>query len=91
MPGIPGPIQRQALEKICKTYGKTIHFWQIDKGDNLPLCVPQITMTLTREGQPYENLAEDVEKIYEVNFEKHRKNGAYTKGPEHGIHPRVFV
>ncbi|KAJ4723051.1 Oil body-associated protein like [Melia azedarach] len=33
MPGIPGPIERQDLEKVCKTYGKTIHFWQVDKGE----------------------------------------------------------
>ncbi|KAA8548329.1 hypothetical protein F0562_000013 [Nyssa sinensis] len=31
MPGMPGPIQRQDLEKVCKTYGKVFHFWQVDK------------------------------------------------------------
>ncbi|KAL9397639.1 hypothetical protein Peur_011892 [Populus x canadensis] len=33
---------RQDLEKVCKTYGKTLHFWQIDKGDDLPLALPQV-------------------------------------------------
>lgn len=57
MPGVPGPIQRQDLDKVAKTYGKTIHFWQVDKGDNLPLGLPQVMMALTRDGQLYDNLA----------------------------------
>ncbi|MBA0731529.1 hypothetical protein Golax_022662 [Gossypium laxum] len=57
MPRVPGPIERQDLEKVCKTYGKTIHFWQIDKGDNLPLGLPQLMMTLTRDGQLDDELA----------------------------------
>ncbi|KAK6125304.1 hypothetical protein DH2020_040952 [Rehmannia glutinosa] len=31
MPGVPGAIQRQDLEKVAKTYGKVIHFWQVDR------------------------------------------------------------
>ncbi|KDP32564.1 hypothetical protein JCGZ_13114 [Jatropha curcas] len=87
MPGIPGPIQRQDLEKVCKTYGKTIHFWQVDKGDNLPLGLPQIMMAMTRDTQIYDDLARDVENRYGVSFEKERENRAYMKGPDHGIHP----
>ncbi|KAL5751656.1 hypothetical protein ACOSQ2_022163 [Xanthoceras sorbifolium] len=87
MPGIPGPIERQDLEKVCKTYGKTIHFWQIDRGDNLPVGLPQIMMALTRDGQLYPNLAQDVEERYGISFEKERENRAYMMGPEKGIHP----
>lgn len=29
----------------------------------------------------------DVEKKFNVNFEKERENRAYMKGLEHGIHP----
>lgn len=29
----------------------------------------------------------DVQKRYNVNFEKEKENRAYMKGPEHGIHP----
>lgn len=89
MPGIPGPVQRLDLEKVCKTYGKTVHFWQVDKGDNLPLGLPQIMMALTRDGQLYENLEQDVEKSYGVCFDKERVNRAYMNGPEHGIHPKA--
>ncbi|XP_027166905.1 oil body-associated protein 1A-like [Coffea eugenioides] len=87
MPGVPGPIQRQDLEKVCKTYGKTIHFWQIDRGDNLPLGIPQVMMALTRDGQLHPNLAQDVESRFGISFAKERENRAYMTGPAHGLHP----
>ncbi|TYI11906.1 hypothetical protein ES332_A09G239000v1 [Gossypium tomentosum] len=87
MPRVPGPIERQDLDKVCKTYGKAIHFWQVDKGDNLPLGLPQLMMTLTRDGQLYDELARDVEKRFGVSFEKERAKRADMEGPTHGIHP----
>ncbi|KAI3975451.1 hypothetical protein MKX01_028018 [Papaver californicum] len=57
MPGLPGPIQRQDLDKVAKTYGKTIHFWQVDKGDAFPLGLSQIMMALIRDDQLQDNLA----------------------------------
>ncbi|KAL7219751.1 hypothetical protein ACSBR2_012753 [Camellia fascicularis] len=87
MPGVPGPIQRKDLEKVCKTYGKTFHFWQIDKGHSLPLGLPQVMMALTRDGQLYDDLAQDVEKRFGVSFAKERENRAYISGLAHGMHP----
>ncbi|KAF8402200.1 hypothetical protein HHK36_013152 [Tetracentron sinense] len=87
MPGVPGPVQRKDLEKVCKTYGKAFHFWQVDKDDSLPLGLPQLMWALTREGQLDHNLAQDVEKRFGVSFEKEKVNRAYMAGPEHGIHP----
>lgn len=51
MPGVPGAIERVDMEKVCKTYGKVFHFWQVDRGDILPLGIPQLMMALTRDGQ----------------------------------------
>ncbi|XP_051121843.1 oil body-associated protein 1A-like [Andrographis paniculata] len=87
MPGVPGPIQRQDLAKVCKTYGKVFHFWQVDAGDSLPLGLPQLMMALTRDGQLYNHLAQDVEKRYGVSLEKERENRKDMKGPAQGIHP----
>ncbi|OWM83479.1 oil body-associated protein 1A-like [Punica granatum] len=86
-PGVPGPIQRLELEKVAKTYGKTIHFWQVDKGDSLPVGLPQIMMALTREGQLQEDIATSVEKRFGVSFQKEKENRAYMAGLAHGIHP----
>ena len=49
--GITVAIQHKDLAKVCKTYGKTFHFWQFDKGDPLPLGPPQLMMSLTIDGQ----------------------------------------
>ncbi|KAL9237861.1 hypothetical protein vseg_012359 [Gypsophila vaccaria] len=84
---VPGAIQRQDLAKVAQTYGKTIHFWQVDRGDNLPLGIPQIMMALTRDGQLYNTLAQGVQNKYNMDFDKEREKRAYMKGPEHGIHP----
>lgn len=58
MPGIPGPIQRKDMEKVAKTYGKTFHFWQVDKGHTLPLGIPQLMAAFTRDNQLYHHLAD---------------------------------
>ncbi|TVU25667.1 hypothetical protein EJB05_28172 [Eragrostis curvula] len=82
MPGVPGVVERRDLEEVCKTYGKTIHFWQVDRGDALPLGLPQIMMALTREGQLRQDMA-DFRRV----LQEERENRAYMSGPEHGIHP----
>jgi hypothetical protein len=84
---MPGVVERRALEEVCKTYGKAIHFWQVDRGDALPLGLPQIMMALTREGQLRQDMADCVEKKFGVSFQKEMENRAYMSGPEHGIHP----
>ncbi|XP_027118115.1 oil body-associated protein 1A isoform X2 [Coffea arabica] len=61
MPGVPGPIQRQDLEKVM--------------------------MALTRDGQLYPNLAQDVESRFGISFAKERENRAYMTGPAHALHP----
>ncbi|KAJ4766188.1 Oil body-associated protein 1a [Rhynchospora pubera] len=87
MPGVPGMVERQDLKQVCKTYGKVIHFWQVDRGDPLPLGIPQIMMALTRPGQLDENIAKDVEKRFGVSFEEQREQRKDLTGPDHGIHP----
>ncbi|KAI4334864.1 hypothetical protein L6164_013572 [Bauhinia variegata] len=87
MPRVPAVIENRDMEKVCKTYGKTYHTWQVDIGDSLPLGLPQLMMAFTRDGQIYENLVKDCEERFGVNIEEHRKKRAYIRGPVHGIHP----
>ncbi|KAG2721003.1 hypothetical protein I3843_02G048900 [Carya illinoinensis] len=87
MPGVPGSIERQDMEKLAKTYGKVFHFWQVDRRDNLPLGIPQVMMAFTRDGQIYEDLVKGVENRYGISVAKERENRAYISGPTHGIHP----
>lgn len=43
--------------QVAKTYGKVFHFWQFDKGDTLPLGLPQLMMSFTDYGQLNPELA----------------------------------
>ena len=43
--------------QVAKTYGKVFHFWQYDKGDTLPLGLPQLMMSFTDYGQLNPELA----------------------------------
>ena len=51
MPGIPTRIEREAMEKLVSTYGKTWHAWHTDRGDQLPYGIPQLMMGFTSDGQ----------------------------------------
>ncbi|KAJ7275143.1 hypothetical protein O6H91_10G108200 [Diphasiastrum complanatum] len=86
-PWIPETLEKVPMSEICKTYGKVFHFWQYDRGDTLPLGLPQLMMALTDDGQLHPKLAEDVETRFAVSFEEKRRNRADLKGPDHGIHP----
>ncbi|RIB15314.1 hypothetical protein C2G38_1588577 [Gigaspora rosea] len=52
---IPASVADKAEEKIMEdlinTYGKTWHFWQVDRGDPLPLGPPQLMMAFTEDNQ----------------------------------------
>ncbi|TCH98422.1 DUF1264 domain-containing protein [Roseococcus sp. SYP-B2431] len=51
MPGIPEAVETVAMRQLANTYGKTWHTWQVDRGDALPLGIPQLMMGYTRDGQ----------------------------------------
>ncbi|CAN6479435.1 unnamed protein product [Victoria cruziana] len=87
MPGVPWAVQRPDLEKVCKTYGKTFHFWQVDRGEALPLGLPNLMAALTGDGQLDDFRARDVEKRMGVSFASERETRQYMRGPEHGLHP----
>jgi hypothetical protein len=51
MPGILTRLEREAMEKLVSTYGKTWHAWHTDRGDQLPYGIPQLMMGFTADGQ----------------------------------------
>jgi hypothetical protein len=51
MPGIPEQVETTAMRSLATTYGKTWHMWQVDRGDTLPLGIPQLMMGFTHDGQ----------------------------------------
>ena len=58
MPGpaaLPTPAwevaETKEMEEVIGLYGKTYHFWQVDRGDRLPLGNPELMMSFTKEEQ----------------------------------------
>lgn len=53
--GMPNAVweasETKALESVVNWYGKTFHFWQVDKGDVLPLGPPKLMKSFTDESQ----------------------------------------
>jgi len=74
--GIPGAVEKTLMKDLETTYGKTWHFWQIDRGDTLPLGIPQLMMGFTQDGQADPKLVAERDKEYGVDTEKLKKERA---------------
>jgi hypothetical protein len=44
-------VETVEMKEVVRLYGKTYHFWQVDKGDTLPLGQPQLMMSFTKYEQ----------------------------------------
>lgn len=58
MPRLPTAAESQVMKKLVKTYGKTWHFWQFDRGDVLPMGCPQLMGAFLEDGQINPTLVE---------------------------------
>jgi hypothetical protein len=60
-PGLPEPAEYELMKELLDTYGKTIHLWQVDRGDELPLGPPQLMMAPVPglELDPYQIMKRD--------------------------------
>lgn len=54
-PNVPNAVWEMAeteeMKEVIGLYGKTYHFWQVDKGDTLPLGKPELMMSFTKDEQ----------------------------------------
>ncbi|KUJ22078.1 DUF1264-domain-containing protein [Mollisia scopiformis] len=60
-PYVPNAVWEVAetaeMKEVVGLYGKTFHFWQVDRGDTLPLGQPQLMMSFTKDEQvPWEKV-----------------------------------
>lgn len=49
MPRVPDVMEKAEMKKLADTYGKTWHFWQVDRGDPLPYGEPKLMCSLTSD------------------------------------------
>lgn len=50
-PGLADGAERELMQGLVNTYGKTWHLWQVDRGDELPFGLPRLMMGFTADGQ----------------------------------------
>lgn len=54
-PTIPDAVwtmaETEEMKEIAGLYGKTFHFWQTDRGDELPLGMPMLMGSFTEDSQ----------------------------------------
>lgn len=84
MPGVPGAVEKEIMRQLAKTYGKTWHFWQFDRGDVLPLGPPKLQAALLSKDMIDEKVLKLVEQkngFKRVEKEMERKD---ISGPEGG-------
>ncbi|KAL9598837.1 MAG: hypothetical protein Q9219_004256 [cf. Caloplaca sp. 3 TL-2023] len=83
--GLPTGVWEQAefkeMEDIVGLYGKTYHFWQVDRGDKLPLGEPVLMGSLTQEGQGGEAL----KQMWKERDERFGISTEKKKGGREGI------
>ncbi len=50
-PGLPQVAEKQLMEQLVSTYGKTWHTWHTDRDKKLPYGIPALMMGFTADGQ----------------------------------------
>jgi len=69
-PEMSDPAEKDLLKALIGTYGKTWHTWQVDRGDKLPLGIPQLMMAFTADGQAKANIIAERDKLYTASATK---------------------
>ncbi|CAF0830878.1 unnamed protein product [Rotaria sp. Silwood1] len=80
-PGVPDIAEKEVMKELINTYGKTFHTWQIDRGDPIPLGVPQLMMAFVKDGQINEDLIHQRDEYYKLSTEGKKRQREDIKAP----------
>jgi len=50
-PEVPDAAEHEVMKTLISTYGKTVHTWQVDRGDPLPYGPPQLMFSYSDDSQ----------------------------------------
>lgn len=84
-PGAPEAAEKDLMKVLIGTYGKTWHTWQVDRGDKLPLGIPQLMMAFTKDGQLDPKIAAERDQLYSIPVSA--KKAARADIPDSKIDP----
>ena len=77
--------ETKEMEDVILIYGKTYHFWQVDRGDKLPLGGPELMMSITTEEQfpsGFDKTLADRDERYGVDHKQKAMKREYIKEPK---------
>ncbi|TIB68344.1 hypothetical protein E3Q23_03622 [Wallemia mellicola] len=81
--GMPNAVweasETKALEGVVNWYGKTFHFWQVDKGDVLPLGPPKLMKSFTNEFQLPQEILKSRNEKFDVDQAAKKKARTHIK------------
>jgi hypothetical protein len=64
--------ETKEMEEVATLYGKTFHFWEVDKGDALPLGPPKLMMSLLHETPGFQKACKGRDERFGTDY-KHKK------------------
>ena len=75
--------ETKEMEDVVGLYGKTYHFWQVDRGDKLPLGPAQLMMSFTNAEQlpGLDELVAERDKKYGVDSQAKKDKRQYITEP----------
>ncbi|KAL1853386.1 Cytoplasmic glyoxalase II [Paecilomyces lecythidis] len=90
--GLPDAVWTQAesseMEEIIPLYGKTFHFWQIDRGDTVPLGMPKLMGSfldedmVKRECPSFEKMLGERDQRFHLDHKAKAKAREYIEIPK---------
>lgn len=80
-PGLPDIAEKELMEQIVSTYGKTIHTWHTNMHHKLPLGIPMIMMGFTKDGQLHDTLLQRRDSVFDVSSAEKRKQREKIPSP----------
>ena len=77
------------MEEVIGLYGKVYHFWQVDRGDKIPMGKPELMLSLTSDEKVDKAGAREKWKDRDERFGVVSKKKAEQRAgiPEPAIHP----
>jgi len=73
-PGLPTAMEDMEMKKLGCSYGKTWHFWQVDRGDPLPYGPAKLMGAFTKDGQLDPSFLIERDKKFGISTEEKRKH-----------------
>ncbi|TVY49165.1 Oil body-associated protein 1A [Lachnellula occidentalis] len=88
-PNLPNAVweipETEEMKEVVGLYGKTYHFWQVDRGDTLPLGKPELMMSFTKDEQvPWDKIKDRDERYGVDTLQKRETRKVIERAEIHG-------